>query len=73
MARPALPSSHSSPSSMLRLLLTTSLVADVAAHGSLVIPQTRNAIDRYAPQWKGGYPSMPRMRLETLAPQIGPI
>ena len=33
-----------------------SLVAGISAHGSLVIPQTRNAIDRFAPQWKGGYP-----------------
>lgn len=28
-------------------------------HGSLVIPQVRNSIDRLAPQWKGGYPKVP--------------
>ena len=28
----------------------------VASHGSLVIPQTRNSIDRFVAQWKGGYP-----------------
>ena len=25
------------------------------AHGSLVIPQTRQSIDRLAPPWRGGY------------------
>ena len=28
-------------------------------HGSLVIPQVRNSIDRLAPEWKGGYPKIP--------------
>ena len=47
--RPALPT-----------LLAALLAPEVAdAHGSLVIPQTRNAIDRFAPQWKGGYPKLP--------------
>lgn len=31
----------------------------VLGHGSLTIPQTRNAIDRFAPQWLGGYPALP--------------
>ena len=40
-------------------LLSVFFVSFVDAHGSLVIPQTRNAIDRFAPQWKGGYPTVP--------------
>ena len=31
------------------------LLAAAISHGSLVIPQTRNSIDRLAPQWRGGY------------------
>jgi hypothetical protein len=34
-------------------------VGGAAAHGSLVIPQTRNAIDRFAKPWQGGYPIVP--------------
>ena len=40
----------------MRSALLAALVAGIAGHGSLVIPQTRNAIDRFAPQWMGGYP-----------------
>lgn len=39
--------------------LLLSLAAGVSAHGSLVMPQTRNAIDRFAAPWKGGYPTVP--------------
>jgi hypothetical protein len=37
----------------------TLLANPVEGHGSLVIPQTRNSIDRLAPQWAGGYPTVP--------------
>jgi len=46
--------------SMQFTLLSLAVLATcVAGHGSLVIPQTRNSIDRLAPQWKGGYPHIP--------------
>jgi hypothetical protein len=43
----------------LPLLLSLSSVSTVDGHGSLVIPQTRNSIDRLAAPWKGGYPAIP--------------
>jgi len=43
----------------MRVTALLALTIGADAHGSLVIPQTRNAIDRHAPQWKGGYPSVP--------------
>jgi len=43
----------------LLLLCPAALVTLVAGHGSLVIPQVRNSIDRLAPQWRGGYPHVP--------------
>ena len=41
------------------LLVVAILLPTAAGHGSLVLPQTRNSIDRLAPQWKGGYPTVP--------------
>ena len=38
---------------MVRVLTALSALGVVAGHGSLTIPQVRNAIDRQAPQWKG--------------------
>lgn len=35
------------------------MVVSVEGHGSLVIPQSRNSIDRLLPQWAGGYPAQP--------------
>merc|ERR1712166_1055188 len=43
----------------LTLLSLAVLATCMGGHGSLVIPQTRNSIDRLAPQWKGGYPHIP--------------
>jgi len=40
-------------------LLLVAVIVHVDAHGSLVIPQTRNSVDRNAPQWKGGYVHAP--------------
>eukprot|EP00746_Dinoflagellata_sp_MGD_P030095 gnl/MRDRNA2_/MRDRNA2_17129_c0_seq1.p1 gnl/MRDRNA2_/MRDRNA2_17129_c0~~gnl/MRDRNA2_/MRDRNA2_17129_c0_seq1.p1 ORF type:complete len:399 (+),score=55.23 gnl/MRDRNA2_/MRDRNA2_17129_c0_seq1:54-1199(+) len=44
---------------MLNSCVILSAFVTVDGHGSLVIPQVRNAIDRHAPQWKGGYPKVP--------------
>ncbi len=44
---------------LLRSVALLLLPAMASGHGSLVIPQTRNSIDRLAPQWKGGYPTVP--------------
>merc|ERR1719426_752331 len=41
------------------LLLLLVGVERAVGHGSLVIPQVRNSIDRLAPQWRGGYPTVP--------------
>jgi hypothetical protein len=40
---------------MLLALLLACLAATAEAHGSLVIPPPRQAIDRHATPWKGGY------------------
>ena len=42
--------------------------AAVLGHGSLVIPQTRNSIDRRLPQWKGGCVSPRGSRVRACAP-----
>ena len=47
------------PTAGMLLLLVVLFVAEVDAHGSLVIPQVRNAIDRFAKPWQGGYPHIP--------------
>ena len=48
-----------SASFVTAVLVALGAATRIAAHGSLVIPQTRNAIDRFAPQWKGGYHHIP--------------
>lgn len=41
------------------LLVVAAPLLMAQGHGSLTIPQTRNAIDRLADPWKGGYPLIP--------------
>eukprot|EP00729_Bicosta_minor_P003614 gene3614-23170_t len=41
------------------LALIAGQLAGTYGHGSLVIPQTRNSIDRLLTPWKGGYPHQP--------------